>query len=147
MSKTTDKATDKATDIFQSARENEYVNRFVQDQELRNNVIEAIQSARAAYSRISDSKKGPVDAVTNDKKVKRDLHTAADSLRDASEQIRSPRKRRKGRFGKVVLLGLGAVGVTLAVSEDARNKVLDLLFGPEEEFEYTSTTSANGDAS
>ena len=27
------------------------------------------------------------------------------------------------------------------MSEDARNKVLDLLFGAEEEFDYTSTTT------
>ena len=31
--------------------------------------------------------------------------------------------------------------IALAVSEDLRKKVLDALFGAEEEFEYTSTTS------
>ena len=30
------------------------------------------------------------------------------------------------------------------VSEDARKSVLDALFGAEEEFEYTSSTSING---
>jgi hypothetical protein len=32
-------------------------------------------------------------------------------------------------------------GAALAFSEPLRNKVLDALFGKEEEFEYTSTTS------
>jgi hypothetical protein len=32
-------------------------------------------------------------------------------------------------------------GLALAVSEDLRKKVLDALFGAEEEFEYTSTTA------
>ena len=32
-------------------------------------------------------------------------------------------------------------GVALAVSEGLRKKVLDALFGAEEEFEYTSTTT------
>jgi hypothetical protein len=31
--------------------------------------------------------------------------------------------------------------LALALSEDLRKKVLDALFGAEEEFEYTSTTS------
>jgi hypothetical protein len=31
--------------------------------------------------------------------------------------------------------------VALAVSSDLRSKVLDALFGKEEEFDYTSTTS------
>jgi hypothetical protein len=33
------------------------------------------------------------------------------------------------------------VGLALALSEDLRKKVLDALFGAEEEFEYTSTTT------
>jgi hypothetical protein len=41
----------------------------------------------------------------------------------------------------VLLLIVGA-GVALALSEGLRKKVLDALFGAEEEFEYTSTTSA-----
>ena len=32
--------------------------------------------------------------------------------------------------------------LALALSEDLRNKVLDALFGAEEEFDYTSTTTA-----
>ena len=35
-----------------------------------------------------------------------------------------------------------SAGVALAVSEGLRKKVLDALFGAEEEFEYTSTTSS-----
>ena len=35
-----------------------------------------------------------------------------------------------------------SAGIALAVSEGLRKKVLDALFGAEEEFEYTSTTSS-----
>jgi len=42
-----------------------------------------------------------------------------------------------------VIAIVGAV-IALAVSEGARKAVLDALFGAEEEFEYTSTTSING---
>ena len=37
-----------------------------------------------------------------------------------------------------------AAAVALVLSEDARKTVLDALFGAEEEFEYTSSTSING---
>jgi len=67
----------------------------------------------------------------------------ADSLREASDQLRGRRKR-KGRLGRLILLGAIGAGITLAVSESARKAVMDSLFGAEEEFEYTSTTGGNG---
>lgn len=141
------KKTEKAGGIYQAARENEYVNRLIEDPDLRQQLLEAIQAARKAYDSITGNKKGPVQAVSHDKKVQRDLRRAAESLRDAGDRLRAPKKRKKKWFGKLVVLTLAAVGVTLAVSEDARKMVLDTLFGPEEEFEYSSTTSANGGAS
>jgi hypothetical protein len=75
--------------------------------------------------------------------VQRDLRNAADSLREASDQLRGKRKR-KGRFGRLIVLGAIGAGVTLALSESARKMVMDTLFGAEEEFEYTSTTGGNG---
>jgi hypothetical protein len=39
------------------------------------------------------------------------------------------------------MLVLVGAGLALALSEGLRKKVLDALFGAEEEFEYTSTTS------
>ena len=69
---------------------------------------------------------------------------AAENLRDASEALRAPKKRKKSRLGRIILLGLVGAAVALILSEDARKTVLDALFGAEEEFEYTSTTSING---
>jgi hypothetical protein len=40
-----------------------------------------------------------------------------------------------------------SAGIALAVSEGLRKKVLDALFGAEEEFEYTSTTSSAASSS
>jgi hypothetical protein len=40
-----------------------------------------------------------------------------------------------------LLLLVIAGALALALSEDLRGKVLDLLFGAEEEFEYSSTTA------
>jgi hypothetical protein len=141
MSKT--KAT-QATDLYSTARENPYVQRLIEDQELRDSLRNAFEAARGAYGRATGNGKGPVKAVTSDKKVQKDLRTAAESLRQASEQLKAPRKRKKSRLGRLILFGMVAAAVALVLSEDARKTVLDALFGAEEEFEYTSTTSING---
>jgi hypothetical protein len=140
MSKT---RTSQAADLYSTARENPYVQRLIEDEELRDSLKKAFDAARHAYSRASGNG-GAVKAVTSDKKVQKDLRTAAESLRDASEALRAPRKKRKSKLGRLVLLALVGAGLALIFSEDARKTVLDALFGAEEEFEYTSTTSING---
>jgi hypothetical protein len=84
--------------------------------------------------------KGPAQALIDDKKVHRDLRTAAESLRDASEQLRG-RRRKRHPIRNFIVLGIVGAGVALVLSEDLRKTVMDRLFGAEEEFEYTSTTS------
>jgi hypothetical protein len=140
------KAADRASSIYSTARENPYVQRLIEDEQLRNNLRDAYEAARNAYGRVTGNGKGPVKAVTSDKKVQRDLRNAADSLREASEQLRAPKKR-KSRLGRLVLFGAVAGGIALALSENARKTVMDTLFGAEEEFEYTSTTSSGGNSS
>jgi hypothetical protein len=133
-----------AADLYSTARENPYVQRLIDDEELRDNLRDAFEAARGAYGRATGNGKGAVKAVTSDKKVQKDLRNAAESLREASEQLKAPRKRKKSRLGRFILFGLVAAGIALILSEDARKAVLDTLFGAEEEFEYTSTTSING---
>jgi len=140
MSKT--KAT-QAADLYSTARENPYVQRLMEDEDLRDSLKNAFEAARGAYGRAT-SNGSAVKAVTSDKKVQRDLRSAAENLRDASEALRAPKKRKKSKLGRLVLLALVGAAVALILSEDARKSVLDALFGAEEEFEYTSTTSING---
>jgi len=146
MAKTT-KATqtaDRAADIYAAARENPYVQRLIEDEELRDSLRNAFEAARGAYGRATGNGKGPVKAVTSDRKVQKDLREAAESLRDASEQLRAPKKRKKHRLRRLVFLGLVGAVIAIVLSEDARKTLLDALFGAEEEFEYTSNTSING---
>jgi hypothetical protein len=140
MSKTT---AARANDIYETARENPYVQRLVEDDELRDSLRDAFEAARGAYGRATGNGKGAVKAVTSDKKVQKDLRDAAESLKEASERLRKPPKH-KSRLGRLILFGLLAAGLALVLSEDARKTVLDTLFGAEEEFEYTSATSING---
>ena len=120
-----------------AAKDNAYVQRLIEDEELRENLRAAYESARKAYGRMSNGK-GP-QAALNDKKTQKQLREAATSLKDAAESLRSARKpKRRGR-GLIVLL-VGA-GLALALSEGLRKKLLDTLFGAEEEFDYTSTST------
>ncbi len=135
---------DRAADIYSAARENPYVQRLIEDDELRDNLRQAFEAARGAYGRATGNGKGTVKAVTSDRKVQRDLRQAAESLREASEQLRAPRKRKRSRLGRLILFALVAGAIALVLSEEARKSVLDALFGAEEEFEYTSTSSING---
>ena len=100
MSKTT--AT-RATDIYETARENPYVQRLIEDDELRDSLRDAFEAAKGAYGRATGNSKGPVKAVTSDKKVQKDLREAAESLREASERLRKPPKR-KGGIGRFLLV-------------------------------------------
>jgi len=132
----------KAADAYSAARSHPYVQRLIEDEQLRNNLRDAYGAARHAYDRITKNGK-PAQRLMDDKKVQKDIRSAADSLREASDQLRGRRKR-KGRLGRLILLGAVGAGITLALSESARKAVMDSLFGAEEEFEYTSTTGGNG---
>ncbi|HEX2071598.1 MAG TPA: hypothetical protein VHF90_08140 [Thermoleophilaceae bacterium] len=121
----------------QALRDNPYVQRLVEDDDLRDELRSAFESARKAYGRIDS--KGPAKALEN-KKVQRDLKQAADSLKSAADSLREPRKGKHG-FRRLMMLAIVGAVLALVLSEDLRKKVLDALFGAEEEYEYTSTTT------
>ena len=120
-------------------RSNPYVQRMIEDPELRDNVRQAVDSARKAYKRMNNGK-GPAKALMEDRKLQRELRNTADSLKEASERARG---RRRKRHPLRRLIGLAIIGgiVAMVASEGARKAVLDKLFGAEEEFTYTSTTT------
>jgi hypothetical protein len=121
-----------------AVRSNPYVQRVMEDPELRENIRSAFESARKAYGRMNG--KGPVKAVTEDKKTQKELKDAATSLKEAADQLRG-QKKKKGRKGRLFLLAIVGAGVALVASEGLRKKVLDAVFGAEEEFEYTASTT------
>jgi hypothetical protein len=120
---------------------NPYVQRFIQDEELRGSVLDALENARSAYARLTNGKSAS-KVVMEDKRFQKDVRNAADAFKEAGTALREgPKRKRRGGFGRLVLLALIGGGLAIALSEDVRNKVLDLLFGKEEEFDYTSTTA------
>ncbi|HTU14896.1 MAG TPA: hypothetical protein VMF31_06845 [Solirubrobacterales bacterium] len=135
--------TSKAGQAYSAARENQYVRRLIEDEELRDSLAAAYFAGRKAYGRVSSSRASVAESVANDRKVKRELKNATDALRDASERLREPKKKRHP-IRNLLAIGLLTGGLVLVFSETARKTLLDTVFGAEEEFVYTSTTSAEG---
>jgi hypothetical protein len=132
-----------AVSAGKAVRSNEYVQRLVEDEELRENLRAAFESAKVALDRMSG--KGPAKAIMDDRKTQRELREAASSLREAADTIRGVKaKRKRRRRGGLLLVLVVGAGLALVLNEDLRKKALDLVFGEEEEFEYTSTTSGDG---
>jgi hypothetical protein len=131
----------KASAAAHAAQRNQYVKRLIEDEELRANLLAAYSAARSAYGRVGNGKP-PTKALFEDRKLQRELLKAAVALHEASNALKEPpkRKRRKGGPGRALLLALVAGVLALALSESLRSKLLDMLFGAEEEFDYSSTT-------
>jgi hypothetical protein len=123
-----------------AARNNPYLQRLAEDEDLRENIRTAYDSAKTAYARLNNGK-GPAKVVIDDKKFQKNVKQAANALRDAGEALREGPKRRRGGLGRKLLVLMVAAGLAIALSEGLRKAVLDTLFGKEEEFEYTSTTT------
>jgi ferric-dicitrate binding protein FerR (iron transport regulator) len=129
-----------------AAQENPYLQRLLDDEDLRANLLAAYGAARSAYGRLSNGKP-PTQALFEDEKLQQELARAVGSLRDATSALREAPsaptrsvRRRGGAARTLLVLGAGAI-LAIALNERLRSKVLDLMFGAEEEFDYTSTTT------
>jgi len=133
-----------AADIANIARSNPYIERLIEDPKLRKNVTTALNSSKRAYGRVSNGKIDP-QALLEDKKLHSELGHALGAARDATiVLIGTQRRRRKAlTFGRVLMIGAVGAIVGLALSEGLRSKVLDLLFGAEEEFQYTPPATSS----
>lgn len=132
-----------AGEAVRAAQRNRYLQRLVQDDELRGSLMAAYGAARKAYGRMSNGKPA-AQTLFEDRKLQRELKEAANALREASTALRNPpKRRRRGGIGGMLLFLIVAGLAAMALNEGLRSKVLDLLFGAEEEFDYSSTTTPN----
>jgi hypothetical protein len=128
----------RARDAVSTAGNNPYLRRLIEDEDLRNSVRDAVDAARDAYGRLS-SNGSVIDTAIDDKKVHKDLKAAAENLRDASSRLRG--EPEKHHWGRLIMIAIAGAVLALVLSEGLRKAALDAMFGAEEEFEYTSTTS------
>ncbi len=133
----------KAEEAARAARSNQYLQRLIEDDQLRGSLLSAYEAARGAYARMSNGKPAG-RALLEDDKLHKQLGQAVNALRDASSSLReTPQRRRRRGKGLIRIVALVSIGGALAMvaSEGLRSKVLDLLFGAEEEFDYSSSTA------
>ncbi len=133
----------KAEEAARAARSNQYLLRVIEDEQLRASLMSAYMAARGAYGRLSNGK--PAGRVLlEDQKLHKQIGEAMGALRDASSSLRQPPAKQRRRKRRVVrMFALLTIGATLALvmNEGLRSKVLDMLFGAEEAFDYTSSTT------
>jgi hypothetical protein len=132
-----------ASDLSNITKAHPYIQRLIEDADLRDNVRQAIDSTKSAYDRLMNGKT-PARALVDDKKLQKDVKSAFEAIRDATGALSdAPKKRARkaGRFGRRLLAVAIGGGLAIAGSETLRSKVLDTLFGAEEEFQYTPPAS------
>ena len=138
----------KAEEAARAARSNQYLQRLIEDEQLRGSLLSAYEAARGAYARMSNGKPAG-RALLEDDKLHKQLGQAVNALRDAGSSLReTPSRRRRRGKGLIRMIALVSLGGALAMvaSEGLRSKVLDLLFGAEEEFDYSSSTTPSSAA-
>jgi len=135
----------KSVDLSSISKATPYIQRVIEDATLRENVRTAYDSTKSAYARLTNGK-APAKVLLEDKKLQRDLQNAVEALKEASNALaEAPKKqkpRKRGGFVRKIMIASLAFGLALAGSEKLRTKVLDMVFGKEEEFEYTPPPAA-----
>jgi hypothetical protein len=119
------------------AEANTFVKRLIEDADLREAVGRALESSRNVYDRVSNTKKA--SKLLDDKKLQADALDAVEAIRTVALALtgtKPKRARKRGGARLLLLVGAGG-GAAMVASEGLRSKVLDALFGAEEEFEYS----------
>jgi len=127
-----------ASESAQQLKENEYLRRIAEDPKVRENARVAYESAREAFDRISAAD-NPAAAILDDAKVRRSIKRASDAALEARDRVVSP--PRKSHLVRNLLILTAGAALAVAVSAGLRDKILDLVFGAEEEFDYVPTTA------
>jgi hypothetical protein len=135
------KVKDAAQDASDAAVNSEtvaFVKRVIEDEQLRAQVGRAIESSQRAYERIAKARKP--SKLLEDKQLHGEAADALAAIRDVglslAEKGRKSARKGKKKSRKLLIVALGG-GLAMVGSEGLRSKVLDTLFGKEEEFEYT----------
>ena len=144
MNKTKDKVADAAGNV------KPYVQRAVQDEDLRENVKAAFQAARDVYDELLGNRGVTTIAarVATDKDIQDELKSAIADLRKAADRVQG--KEDHGARNTTFLLAGIALGILFnpMTGPQTRKFLSDRMFGGGDDFSYqNSSSSGNGGSS
>jgi hypothetical protein len=132
------KAKDRVADV------KPYIQRAIQDEELRENLRSAFSTARDVYDELIGGRgmTGVASKVASDKEIQDQLRSAIEDLRSAADRIQG-KEEHKARNTSLLLAGI-ALGILFnpMTGPETRRWLKDKIFGEDEEFGYGSGNSA-----
>jgi hypothetical protein len=132
MAKTKDRVSDAANNA------KPYLDRALHDEELRESVVNAYQSARTVYDELVGRRgvTGVASRVATDKDIQDELRSTVAELRKAAGRVQG-RQERKGRAGGLLFLGI-VLGILFnpMTGPQTRKWLSDRLFGGDDDFTY-----------
>lgn len=122
-----------------------YVQRALQDEELRDNVVAAFHAARAVYSDLIGDRgvTGLAARVATDDEIQKNLKKTIEELREASDRLQG----KKDHGGRNTMLLL--VGITLGIlfnpmtGAGTRKWLKERVLGSDDDFTYQGTDGGN----
>ncbi len=118
-----------------------YVQRAMQDEELRDNLRSAFATARDVYDELIGGRgvTAVASKVASDKDIQDQLRSAIEDLRSAANRIQG-KDEHKGRNSSLLLAGI-VLGLLFnpMTGPETRRWLKDKIFGADEEFGYGSS--------
>lgn len=141
------KARDKVLERTGGARP--YIERALTDEDLRDNVRNAFESAREVYNELLGGR-GAIPLATRvatDKEIQDRLREAIDELREAADRVQG--KKEHGARNTTLLLTGIVLGILFnpVTGAQTRKWLSDTLFGPTDEFTYQGNSGAGSPSS
>ncbi|HEY8408028.1 MAG TPA: hypothetical protein VIK66_08625 [Gaiellaceae bacterium] len=140
MAKTKDKVSDAASTV------KPYFDRALHDEDLRENVRNAYESARTIYEQLMGPRKvtGLASRVATDKDIQDELKSVIAELREAAGRVQG-KNEHSGRNSTLLFVGI-ALGVLFnpLTGPQTREWLSNRLFGGDDDFTYQGGNSSNG---